>query len=111
MPAYAGGSPGSVPGAEAILATTYRQVIAFAHERAGRGDLVAHRLSLELRQPAGPIPALAVVRRWLANVAAGSRVYVDPIVATRLMADMTARERLAPAAAERVWQEAVTSAR
>jgi hypothetical protein len=111
MSATSGGSPGqSVPGAEAILATTYRQVIDFAHQRAGRGDLVAHRLSLELRS-AGPVPPLAVVRRWLANVAAGSRVYVDPVMATRLMADMTARERLAPAAAERIWQEAVSAAR
>jgi hypothetical protein len=94
---------GSVPGAEAILATTYRQVIAFVHERSGRGDLAAHRLTLAIGDPTRPPPPRSLVRQWLANVAAESRVHVDPDIARRLLAALTARERLAAGSADRVW--------
>ena len=102
---------GSAPGAEAILATTYRQVIAFIHDRAGRGDLAANRLSLGLRSPSASAPSRIMVRGWLANVASEARVHVDPEIAAQLIAALTARERLAPAAAERIWREVASDGR
>lgn len=109
------GTPGGgATNAERMLADVYRAVITFMRDRASRGDPSAIHLLTGIESPAALTPLLTLVRGWLADCAAERQFFsrsADPEVASRLLAAMDARERLAPGAAVRVWGSVVGSQR
>jgi hypothetical protein len=96
------------------LEHTCEWLAAFMGERAARGDVVARGFRQGLEGVTHAPPMLAMVRRWLANVAAERRLIrpdSDPAIATRILAELHAADARVPGSAERAWAALVAGRR